>query len=154
MKKSLGISLKKAGFSDIEFFWYLRNQSYIFKHFRKKGKISWPEHINWIMPIILGLSQKHLFSIKSGRQSVGQIRIDYKNNEAEISISVLKEFQGRGIATEALILGIRRIKKEKKIKKIIAEVYKNNSASVKLFEGFGFKAKFKKGKLVRYFLDL
>lgn len=148
MKSPFVISLRKVNFSDIEFLWYLRNQSDVYKHFRKARPVSWREHIDWITPIILGVSSRNVFIIQKSGIPVGQIRFDYKTSD--IGISILKEFRCGGIATKALALAIKKIKKQKGVKKIIAEINKDNLSSIKLFEKSGFKFKTKKGKWLKY----
>lgn len=155
MKSSLYISLKKANSSDIEFFWYLRNRLYVYKYSRHKKLVKWEEHIDWIMPVILGLSKRDLFVIKKATVSVGQVRFDYKSNiEAEISISILKEFQGQGIAFISLDKAIKKIKKEKKVKKITAEINKNNASSIKLFSKLGFEFENERKDWLKYSIKL
>ena len=152
MKSPFVISLRKVNFSDIEFLWYLRNQSDVYKHFRKARPVSWREHIDWITPIILGVSSRNVFIIQKSGIPVGQIRFDYKTSD--ISVSILKEFRGKNIATKALTLTINEIKKQKKVKELIAEVYKKNLSSIKLFEKLGFKFIKKRGNWLQYILDL
>ena len=152
MKFSSKISLRKATFSDIEFLWYLRNQPDVYKYFKEDRPISWKEHINWIIPIILGISPRDIFVIQKSDIPVGQIRFDYKTSD--VSVSILKEFRGKNIATKALTLTINEIKKQKKVKELIAEVYKKNLSSIKLFEKLGFKLKTKKGNWFKYILEL
>jgi len=150
MKNHLKMSFKKANFSDIEFLWYLRNQPDIYKYAKNSRPISWKEHINWILPIVLGTSNKNLFIIKNLKTHIGQVRFDWlKNEQAEVSVSILKEFQGKGFATKALFLAIKEIRKQKKAK-IIAEIHKNNVASIKLFEKLNFKFKTKKEVWLKY----
>lgn len=150
------ISLKRADFSDIKFLWCLRNQPYVYKYSRQNRFIGWKKHIKWISPIILGTNnKKELFIIKNSRTPIGQIRIDYNNqNEAEVSISILKEFQRKGFATQALNLVIKKIKKQKTVKRLIAEINKENLPSIRLFEKFNFKFKQKIGNWLRYNLAL
>ncbi len=155
MKNHFKIFLRKANFSDIEFLWYLRNQPNVYKYSRNSRPISWKEHINWILPIILRINDKNLFVIKNLKTPIGQIRFDWlKSEEAEISISILKEFQAKGFAKKALSSAIKEIKNQKKAKKIIAEINKNNVSSIKLFEKLNFKFKEKKGKWLKYILEL
>jgi len=152
MKTNSKISLKKANFFDIEFLWYLRNQPDVYKYFRENRPVSWEKHIQWILPIMLGVSNKEIFVIQSQKAPIGQIRFDYKDRkEGETSISILKEFQGRGFATKFLSLAI---KKQKKVKLLTAEIHKSNLPSLKLFEKLGFKFKTKKGKWLKYILNL
>lgn len=146
------ILLRKANSSDIEFLRYLRNRPDVYKYFKKARPVSWKEHVDWIMPIILGISNKELFIIRNLKNPIGQIRFDYINQrEAEISISILKEFRGKNIAIKALSLAL---KKQKKAKEIIAEINKDNIASIKLFERLGFKIKTKKGTWLKYILEI
>lgn len=152
MKNNTKISLREINFSDIEFLWYLRNQPDIYKRFRNSQPISWEKHIQWILPVILGLSNKEIFLIRIRKIPIGQIRFDYQTSD--ISISVLKEFQEKGIASKALNLAIKKIKEEKEVKKIIAEIDKDNLPSIKLFEKLGFSFKKRKGKWLKYFLEL
>jgi len=150
MQGFLKIFLRKANFSDIEFLWYLRNRPDVYKYFKDGRVVSWQEHINWITPIILGKSPKDVLIIQGGGQPVGQVRFDRKN--FDFSISVLKEFRGKGIAASALALAIKQIKKEKKAKKMIAEIHKKNIPSIKLFKKTGFKLETKKGNWLKYSL--
>jgi len=146
------IKLKKVDFSDIEFLWYLRNQPYVYKNSRRHRPVEWKEHINWIMPILLGFNKKELFIVEHSNKKAGQIRFDYKNNEAEVSISLLKEFCGKGIGSRALKLAIAEI--EKKAERVMAEVKKDNTASIKLFEKINFKKESQKGEWLRYVLKI
>ena len=151
MRNNTKISLRKANFSDIEFLWYLRNQPRVYRYSRRKGIVGWKEHINWILPIILGESNKELFIIKNSQVPIGQIRFDYRNkNNTEISISICDEFQGKGLAKESLNLAIKKIKNRKRIKKLTAEINKKNSSSIKLFKKLRFKSINKKDKWLIY----
>lgn len=155
MNNYFKISLKKTNFSDIEFLWYLRNQPDVYKYSKENRPVPWKEHINWISPIILEMSNKNLFVIKNLKTPIGQIRFDWLNSEeAEISISILKEFQKKGFAAKSLDLAIKKIEKQKKAKKITAEIHKNNISSIKLFEKLNFKFKEKKGIWLKYILEL
>jgi len=149
------ISLRKANFSDIEFLWYLRNQPYVYKYSFQSKPVDWKEHINWIIPNILGLGNKRIFIIEVFGLPVGQARIDYLNKkETEVSISILKEFHGKGIATEALKKVIRFLRRDRKVKVVIAQMDKSNLPSISLFEKLGFKFLSKKGNWLKYNLKI
>lgn len=154
MKTVLKIFSKKADFSDIEFLWFLRNQSDVYKYSRKNRAVSWKEHIEWVLPVILGIAPKDIFIIKNLRIPVGQIRFDYKGkNEANVSISVLKKFRGKGFAKKAFKKVIKKFKTQK-TKKLIAEIHKNNLNSIKFFEKLDFKFRIRKGNWLQYILKL
>lgn len=152
MKPDLKIFLRKVNFSDIEFLWYLRNQPDVYKYFKNSRKVSWEKHIKWILPIILNISNREIFIIQNSKVPIGQVRFNYET--LDISISILKEFRGKGIATKVLSLAIKEIKKQKKVKYILAEIYERNLLSIKLFEKSDFKFKTKKGNWLRYILRL
>ncbi len=141
------ISLRKADFSDVEFLWYLRNQPDVYQYFRQARPVPWEEHIFWITPVISGLSNKDLFVIEDSKKRIGQIRIDYLNDkEAEISISILKEFRDRGFAAQSVILAAEETKRLGRKQTLTAEVHKENIVSQKLFEKLNFKLKAEKEK--------
>lgn len=147
-------SLKKAGFLDIEFLWYLRCQPEIYQHFRSPKPVVFEEHLKWIVPVLLGFTNKELFVIQYLKKPVGQVRFDYENEEAEISISVLNNFQGKGIGSKSLKLGIDKIKKKKQVKALLAEIHKDNPSSKRLFEKMGFKLKTEEEVWLNYILEL
>jgi RimJ/RimL family protein N-acetyltransferase len=167
MKPFSKILLRKAKFSDVEFLWYLRNRPDVYKYFRHNRPVSWQKHVNWLMPVILGLSPKDIFVIQENFLPIGQIRFDYDGGKkAKIGIAIIKEFRGKGVAIEAIKKELKLLKESKKVKIIIAEVHKNNISSQKLFEKLNFKLKNpevialrpygarKKGKWCKYILKL
>ena len=152
MKKLSKVFLRKATFSDIEFLWYLRNQQNVYRYSKKNRPVKWKEHVGWIIPIILGSELKEIFIIEKLKLPIGQIRVDYQT--LDIGISILKIFRGKGLANNALGLVIKRIKKQKKAKKLIAEIHKENLSSMALFKKLGFEFKVKEGNWLKYILNL
>jgi len=58
---------------------------------------------------------------------------------AEVSIRILEEFQGKGIAKKALRLVLEYLFKIRGYRKVYAQVYTNNVVSTNLFISAGFK---------------
>ena len=155
MKSKNKIFLQEASFSDVEFLWYLRNQPDVYKYSRQNKKVSWNEHVKWMVPIVLKLSTKRLFVVLSNGIPIGQIRFDYSsNNEAEISISIIKEFRGQGVAGIAFAKALSEIKKENKVEAVIAIVHEKNIGSSKFFEKLGFRLNNKNKNWLKYILYL
>lgn len=138
------VIITNADLSDIDFLFYLRNQPDIYEYFRNPNKIKYEDHIKWIKPIINQERQGvYLYVIWYNKTRVGQIRFDLlkeDNSSVEISISILKEYRGRRIAHAALKRSIESLKREG-IKKIIAEVKKQNLSSISFFKAAGFEEK-------------
>lgn len=147
-------TLKKADLSDTPFLWYLRNQPEVYRYFKHPKPVTWEEHINWTIPVLLELVLKELYVIRYGTLPVGQLRFDYEGEEIEVSISLVKEFRGKGIASKALAKGIAKMKRAKKVRQLIAEIYRENAASVSLFEKHGFTYQKTKGDYHYYTLSL
>lgn len=149
------ISLHQAATQDIEFLWYLRNQSDVHCYFRTPKPASWEDHIQWIMPRILGLVPSTLYVIEADKISAGQVRIDHQGKDsAEVSISLLQEFRGKGIAKEALRQAVDMVQREGKIKHLLAEIHRENTASQHLFEHLGFIFEREEGDWRYYRLEL
>ena len=152
MSSPFTISLRKAGFIDIEFLWYLRNQQDVYTYSRTSRPVLWEEHVSWILPILLGLQKRELFIIQDERIPVGQIRLDWREDkkEAEVSISLLKEFRGKGIASCALAMIVKEVSKGRKGIILIAEIRRDNVASIALFEKFHFLKHGESGDFLSY----
>ena len=58
---------------------------------------------------------------------------------AEVSIRILEEFQGKGIAKKALRLVLEYLFKIRGYRKVYAQIYDSNEASKKLFTSVGFE---------------
>ncbi len=146
----MNIKLKKADFEDIEFLFYLRNIPEYYRYYKKPQAVEWEEHINWIMPILLGVDRRDLYIVVVDDTKAGQIRIDYTADMAEISISLVEHFMGKNIAHLALEKAIEKAKKENGVKTFRAHVHQNNIASQKLFEKLDYRFEMQDGVWIKY----
>lgn len=146
------IKLKKANENDSQFLFDLRNKDYVYKNSGTPKPVEWQEHINWLEKVFSGQANKDLFVIELAGDRAGQVRFDInqENKQAIVNISLLKEFQGKGIAKEAIEQGMDKMAKEKEIKKFIAEVHQDNTASQKLFEKVGYQIEMQEGVWIKY----
>ncbi len=166
----MSVSVKKATSTNITFLWYLRNQPDVYQYFKTPKPVAWEEHVNWIVPILLSLSEKTIYLISYNDLPAGQLRFNFeplaknklvyyenhsaKIGSAEISISLLKEFRGKGIAKIALKKGIEMMKRGKKMKTLTAEIHQDNATSLTLFEEMGFTQIDARGPYIHYQLSL
>ena len=146
----MNIKLKKADFTDIEFLFYLRNIPQYYQYYTHPKAVQWEEHINWIMPILLGTDKRDLYIITADNTKAGQVRIDYTADMAEVSVALIEDFRGKGIAFEALEKAIKKAKKEKGVNTFRAHVHQNNIASQKLFEKLGYQFEMQDGVWIKY----
>lgn len=109
----------------------LSNMDYVRAHSFNKEKIVWEDHVQWFARAIADESIK--FYIIEDTDFIGQVRLNIINNIALISISILKEFQHKGIAFSAL----KKIIAENEYQ-YLAQVEKDNLPSITLFERLGF----------------
>jgi len=142
------IDLRKANMSDAEFLFELRNDPEAFKYYRNPKKIEWEGHVEWLKNVIEGKTNKELYVIEAEGERAGQIRFDHGNEGAEIGISLSKYFRGKGLGSLSLEKGIGFMKG--KVKYLTAEIHKDNLASMKLFERFGFQFKEQKDNFKEY----
>ena len=101
--------------------------------------MAWEEHTSWIKPIVEGNSLKNLFVILVNKEKAGQVRVDLLGEEAEVHISLVPEFQGKGIAFTAIEQALIKINQEKGIRIFKAQTHQDNIPSQKLFIKLGFK---------------
>ena len=146
------IKLRKAKDEDITFLFDLRNQPSTYKYSKNNRLVEWQEHINWITPVIKGKTVKNLFVVEADGKKAGQTRIDINGGQAEVHISLMPEFQGKGIAALAIKMAMNKIKKEKKIKIFRAEIHQENIPSQKMFEKLGFQFQSQKDIWKKYAL--
>jgi len=140
--KNSNIIVRKATALDAKFLWVLRNNPTVYKFSRNSNPVEWDEHIDWLMPIIENRSNKRLFIIEVENEKAGQIRFDSMGNgEFEISISIAQNLRGRGVAKQGYLLALSLLKKERPVKKVIAEIHKDNEVSIKFFKKLGFGLK-------------
>ena len=79
-----------------------------------------------------------LVAVDEEENLVGQVRFDFTEKEACISISLDKRFRGKGIGAEMIRYSCQMIMGSQKATRINAFVKKDNEASIKAFEKVGF----------------
>ena len=134
----MNIRLRKTEQQDVAFLWYLRNRPEVYRFFKQARPVTWDEHVEWVMPYVLGLRAGELFAIEMDGTSVGQVRLDYEENEGVVSISILRDFWGKGIASKAIEQLCEISKNNGRVPTIRAEIHEDNEASVGLFVRCGF----------------
>ena len=74
------------------------------------------------------------------KEKIGTIRFERENSMIKTSVMLNPLFLGKGFGPKVIKLGVEEYIKEKKPKKsLIAEIKKNNMASIKAFQKAGYK---------------
>lgn len=101
--------------------------------------ILWVEHEKWFKAKIND-PDTTIFMAYCGENSIGSIRFENKDDAVKVSVMLNPSFIGKGFGTEIIRLAVKKFVSEKKSNKpIIAEIKKDNIASIKAFQKAGFK---------------
>lgn len=125
------LKLIKAKKKDTLFFYKLRNDKINRKNSVSTQKIKYDIHKEWFLKEI-NKKSNFIFIIKKKKINCGYLRYEKKSNFLIVSISIIKKFRNKNIGLSALLLGDKKVKKNKRFK-LKAIVKKNNFHSIKLF---------------------
>ena len=124
--------------------WEWRNDPLARAISRSQEFISWENHSNWYEKFLL--NPKHVMYVGlNGKLPFGMVRfdsIDNSENSFKISININSSERGKGLGIKILKLALNKLKQEKpSVKRIIADVKKENLASNRLFKSADFVPK-------------
>jgi UDP-2,4-diacetamido-2,4,6-trideoxy-beta-L-altropyranose hydrolase len=134
--------LRKATPDDGHFLYQLRNDPTVNAQSITQNDFTYESHIEWLTKKLED-SNTHLYVVLFKNQPAGQVRVDADN---VVSISVLKDHRGQGVARAALTQTLELHSS------LTAWIEPQNRASLKLFEGVGFKRMSEESKNGRKFL--
>ena len=120
--------------------WLWRNDKKSIFFSKNKKKITLEDHDKWFEKNLKNKKIKfYIGSIvkKNEKKKVGVVRFNLKSKYALVSINLNPVMRSKSLSYILLAAGIKKILKFKKIK-LIAEIKKNNLASIKCFLKNGF----------------
>ncbi len=133
------INLTKAGITDINDIFKWRNHPDIRKNFFNQETLSWDEHEKWFMAR-LSDPDATVYMAYHKKEKIGSIRFESRDRVIKTSVMLNPDFLGKGLGPKVIKLGVERFIMEKNPDmQIIAEIKKDNVASVKAFEEAGFE---------------
>ena len=101
--------------------------------------IPWERHVEWFQQKLKDPHCLFFIAIDSKGVPIGQVRFDITNSEAIISVSIAKEFRGKGFGTKLIQIASKQIFVNSHISVIHAYVKQSNKASVRAFIKAGFQ---------------
>ena len=140
------LKLIRAKKKDTFFFYKLRNDIINRKSSVSSKKIKYESHKNWFLKAIKKKTN-FILIIKKNKINCGYLRYEKKLNFYIVSVCITKKFRNKNIALSALLIGDKKVKKNKKFK-LKAIVKKNNFPSIKLFFKAGYFLQKKEKNLI------
>lgn len=132
--------LRKATEGDKELLFQWANDKVVRENSFQSEEIGWNIHKDWFYKQLMQ-KDSNIYVYCENQEPIGQIRIKYRENSAEIHYSIAKEFRGQGHGERMLLLAEEKIRKERKeIHFLDAEVKKDNIASRKKLEHLGYRS--------------
>lgn len=132
-------SFRRASFADVIQLWHIANEPSIRQCGFYPASISLADHVIWLEKKLASPASL-LFVIEDGGAIVGQVRYDRISVEAaEIGISLLPPYRGRGLGTRMISETLSLVCQELGVSRILANVRMENPTSIHLFEKLGFQ---------------
>ena len=133
------ICLRPVSHSDIELLWEWANDPITRQNSFDSAKIPWEEHSAWCQKKLSDDSCRLWIASNGGSAAVGCVRFDCKESEATISLTVAPSARGKGYGIKIIQKACDELFKESSFHLIHAYIKPDNIASVKVFEGAGFR---------------
>ncbi len=135
--------MRKAERKDMELLFEWANEAAVRKNSFSTKQISWEEHKVWYDRILSSKDDVQYIYMCDGKE-IGQVRLTLEGETAEIGYSISADNRSMGHGKRMLNLVYNKIREEfPQIKRIIAKVKSENTASQKVFEAIGYIEKYR-----------
>ena len=122
--------------SDIRRIWEIRNCPTSRRSSLNQQEIPFEKHISWFIKKYFEDKSNYCFTLKNGAEVIGYCRFDLdETGNYRTSIAIDPELLGRGLGTFLLKESLSKLTTNKKI---LAEIKKDNEASIGVFVKNGF----------------
>ena len=153
--KTRRLVLNEIQETDAELIVKWRSNPKVYKYFFSPHSVTIEEHLEWYRQSYMFDSNRFDFmaSLKENNVPIGVFgirKIEADVHSAEVSYIVDPQMQGKGYATEAIIVLHNYIKEMWHCKTAVAGIHKNNLRSIKFAENLGYKCIEKEGCFLRF----
>src|ERR1039458_4880953 len=132
------IKLREATFSDAKIIFDLSNDEEVRTNSINKNLLEWESHKKWLR-LRLSDNNYKIFLFFTENNFIGQVKFEIESKTAIISISLHRDFRGKGLSSIILKNAIEHFLGENKgINSIIALIRQVNESSIKSFSKAGF----------------
>lgn len=136
MKKQ-NLHFRFATEEDTDLYYQWANDELVRENSFSSKEITYTEHVNWFHQKLVSKAYFFYLFLTEQNQPVGQVRI-VKGKETIIGISIDKNFRGKSLGTEMLLIACEHFLSNNENEKIVAYIKVNNSASYNVFKKAGF----------------
>ncbi|MBN2189745.1 MAG: GNAT family N-acetyltransferase [Candidatus Aureabacteria bacterium] len=132
------IKIREAGTSDASVLYSLLDHSPFRRGAFNTAPVTMEEHLDWFGKKIRDMNTIILI-FEIGSVAFAQCRYEHGGDGSEISVSVHRDYRGKGLGTTVLKMALDFLKREKKDWfPVIAHIKPDNIISLKAFKGAGF----------------
>jgi len=143
-KSMLGVSrhrlrLRPVRPEDCQLLWHWSNEPIVRAASFNTEPIAWEEHIEWFNSKLNNPDWYCYILNNEKGLPIGQVRVDTRGYEAEISINISSDFHGYGYGAEAIHLASEQLFRDTVVKCINAYIKQENTASILAFTKANYK---------------
>jgi RimJ/RimL family protein N-acetyltransferase len=132
------LKLRRANKDDIRNIYELSNSEEVRKVSFVQDKFTFEQHKKWFNEKMKSANDIIIIA-EENNSFIGQIRFTIDNHSADISMSIKKEYQGRGVGREMFRKSLEIISIDYNLSKIYAYVKLDNLISNNFFKKIGFE---------------
>ena len=132
------ICLRSAEDRDCRLLWEWANDPLTRAMSFSSEPIPWEAHVSWFQARLADPKAIVYIAADMHGQPVGQLRFLTGEDRATISISLVPEWRGRGLALEIINVGVEKFFRMSNVRAIDAYIKPGNAASLRLFPRAGF----------------
>lgn len=133
------LALRRVREDDCRLLWEWANDPTVRAVSFSSEPIPWEDHVEWFQSRLKDPYCLFYIAVDDEGTPVGQTRYDISDNEAVISVSIAKEFRGRGYGSEIIRIASEQVFNVSSVGIIHAYIKQANEASTRAFSKAGFR---------------
>ncbi|MBN2881028.1 GNAT family N-acetyltransferase [Candidatus Woesearchaeota archaeon] len=137
MSTDYKFNIRFATQDDCEILYSWRIDPDVRKVSKDSSEFTYDSHKAWFTKALMNANIK-IFIVELDNIPAGQVRFNIQNDSAVISVSLSKDYRGKGLGSKVIQLASNKFCSEFNINKIIAYIRQDNISSRKSFEKAGY----------------
>lgn len=132
------LGLRTATLGDAPALWAWRNEPATRAASYNSQRIPYEEHLGWVRRKLEDPHSRLLIAVDANNRDIGYVRLDLVGAQAEIHLSLDREFRHRGLGKALILSAAKFAIQEMGAECVVAQVKTNNAFSLAAFERAGF----------------